>query len=133
MAQLADSSLSEEKRLEVANDMCRLDKCCVDPLFGWPVLQAIQQEGGVTHDTIISGPLASDIQASMRGKTSNIEIELNFARAACCRQSMHGRAHNIPSMVAKHVSAEIKLGHSRYLRKHGVHRKQKQGRGSIEG
>ena len=46
-------------------------------------------------------------------KTSNVEIELNFARASCARSATHGRLHNTASMVAKHVTAEVKLAPKR--------------------
>ena len=111
MAQLVDKSLTDAKRLEVAQAMCELPPCCVDPLFGLPVINAINDCGGPVAENILNGPLAADLETAFRGKVSNIEIELNFARASCCRQSLHGRAHSISSMVAKHVSAEIKVGH----------------------
>ena len=50
----------------------------------------MRQAGG--PNALVSGPLSIDLQSSMRGKTSNVEIELNFARAACTRASLHGRA-----------------------------------------
>ena len=118
MAQLVDSSVSDDDRLQLAQNMCQLSPCCVESMFGAPVLQCISDNGGPDPDTILRGPIASDLQVAFRGKTSNMEIELNFARASCSRQCLHGRAHNIGSMVAKHVSAEVKLGHCRSLTKH---------------
>lgn len=107
LASLVDATKSLDSRLNLARDFCGMSSCCLGPLFSNPVNQAARDEGG-SH-SLVTGQLSKELEIAFRSKTSNIEIELNFARASCSRQSMHGRAHNISSMAAKHVSAEIKL------------------------
>ncbi len=114
MAKLVDTSIPQHRRLDLAAAFCALDKCCLDPLFAQPVIQAARDAGG-SH-TLVSGTLADDLGVAMRTKTSNMEIELNFARASNARQVTRGRSDTISSMIAKHVSAEVKLGHQRSLR-----------------
>ena len=112
MAQLTDPSIPYHRKIDLATEMQAMDMCCVDSFFAAPVLQCMQEQGGQPR-SLIDGALASDLALSMRGKVSNIEIELNFARAACSRHATHGKCHGISSMVAKHVSAEIKVGQGR--------------------
>ena len=114
MAKLVDTNIPEYQRLDLAAAFCALDQCCVDPLFAQPVIQAAIDAGG-SH-TLVSGTLADDLGMAMRTKTSNMELELNFARASNARQVTRGRSDTIGSMVAKHVSAEVKLGHQRSRR-----------------
>lgn len=131
IAQLVDSSRSEDDRLELATNLCQLPNCCVDEFFGKPVLKAIRDEGGA--QAAIDGRVANDIRLAVRGQVSNVEVELNFSRAACSRHSNHGRAHNIGTMVSKHVSAEVKLGHRRYLARLGYQKKPSNAAGSSPG
>lgn len=115
MAQLVDSSVSIDRRERLATQMSELPGCCVEALFAQPVLDTIRRNGGVQSLFHGDKELYSHIELSFRGATSNVEIELNFARAATSRRSMQGRSHNIGSLVAKHISSEIKLGHRRSL------------------
>ena len=115
MASIVDNSMTVDDRLDIATKISQLKPCCTEKLFATPVIACMRQAGG--PNALVSGPLSIDLQSSMRGKTSNVEIELNFARAACTRASLHGRAHSIGSMVSKHVSAELKLAQKRCLMK----------------
>ena len=121
MAQLIDESYPVEYRTNLATEMIALKQCCVDPLFARPVLDCAMLEGGAR--SMVVGTLRNDLEAALRVKASNMEIELNFARSANCRTSMHGKKHGIPSVVAKHVTAEIKLAQ---------HRKQQRGQQAVQ-
>ena len=114
LAQLTDPSIPRHRKIDLATEMLALNKCCIDSFFAAPIFQCVQEQGGQPL-SLIDGELASDLALSMRGKVSNIEIELNFARAACSRHITHGKSHGISAMVAKHVSAEIKVGQGRQL------------------
>jgi len=119
MAQLVDSSVPIDSRKHLATQMSELRDCCVEALFAQPVLDTIRRNGGV--QSLFHGELYSHIELAFRGATSNVEIELNFARAATSRRAMQGRSHNIGSLVAKHISSEIKLGHRRSLSRSSSH------------
>ena len=119
MAQLIDSSVSIDRRLGLATQMSQLPNCCIEAMFAQPVLDTMRDNGGVR--SLFHGDLATHLELAFRGPTSNVEIELNFARAATSRRSMHGRSHNIGSLVAKHISSEMKLGHRRSLSSSSSH------------
>lgn len=118
LGQVVDPSMTEMRRLQVAGEFCSLNSCCVDKLFSEPILKEAHLRGGA--EALTKGPLASDLAVALRGKTSNVELELNFARASSSRSINHGRGHNIAAMCAKHITAEIKLGQRRVLSKQNV-------------
>lgn len=113
MAALVDTNRSCEQRTAFAQQICDLRPCCLERFFAEPVVACIKMEGG--SSSILAEPLVTQLQMAFRSKVSNVEIELNFARAACSRAAMRGRSHNIPSLVSKHCTAEIKLGQKRQL------------------
>lgn len=120
MGQLVDPSLQEEYKTNLAVFMCSLKSCCIEKLFSQPVIQAAWDESGNTDtasaaQALIHGSVGSDLQLALRSKTSNIEIELNFARASSSRSTAHGKACHISSMVSKHITSELKLAQRRSL------------------
>ena len=114
MAQLVDDACPIESRAAIVGDMLRLKDCCVNKFFAQPVLHCIRQEGGEAAITNGSS-IMSDLEVAMRVKTSNLEVELNFSRAATSRSILHGKSHNISSLVAKHTTSEIKLAQRRKM------------------
>ena len=114
MAALVDTSHSRQHRINLAAQMMQLRPCCVDIWFSAPVLECIRDAGG--PESVVDSNLSEELSLSFRGKVSNMEIELNFARAACSRHATHGKSHGILAMVAKHVSAECKVGQYRRLK-----------------
>ena len=96
--------------------------CCLDPLFACPVLAAAKEECdhlGANPDSVaqalVHGTVSTDLAVAMRSKSSNIEIELNFARASAARSATHGKGCNISSMISKHITSEVKLARKRCL------------------
>ena len=69
----------------------------------------------MTHasDLLPDGCLHDSLVLTFKAKNVNIEIENNLARAANQRMVMRGKYHTAASMVSKHCSSEIKLGHMR--------------------
>lgn len=99
-------------RCSLADNYLQLPECCLDEWFSKPVIESIRSEGG--HQAILpGGSLLHDLELAFQGKTTNIQLELNFARSASMRSCMRGRKHSISSMVSKHVAAECKLFHLR--------------------
>lgn len=114
MTALVDPSRSKHERVEFARQLLSKPSCCVEHNFAKPVLNELRCAGGA--DSLFSNPdLLADIASSFRMKCSNIEIELNFARASNMRTAMRGRAHGLSSIVAKHVGAEVKQAYLRQL------------------
>ena len=100
--------------MSIAEDMLKLNECCVERHFARPILDEIRSAGGV--ESIRSGSvLFNDLSQACCMKTSNVEIECNFARASSMRAAMRGRAHAISSLTSKHISAEIKLAQRRKI------------------
>ena len=115
LSQLIDTDIPAERRLHLLRNFLGMEKCCVDQLCAWPFLDDVRQHGG--YESLFNEPVKTNLEMVMRSKVSNIEVELNFSRAASSRQAMRGRAHNIASMTAKHISAELKLSQRRLLLK----------------
>ena len=113
LASLLDDSKPIDDRKQLVDEMMRLSPCCVDALFGLPVLKCFQQEGGAA--ALDGGAIVGDLETALRVKVSNLEIELNFARASTSRNAMQRKTHKVASMVAKHVTAEIKLAQRRKM------------------
>lgn len=114
LAQLVNTNIDASSRLALANKFLNMKPCCIDPFFSKPVLDDIRSNGG--NVSILPGHgsgLFSDLCTAFRGKCTNIELELNFSRAACSRACMRGRKHSISSMVSKHITAECKVAHIR--------------------
>ena len=105
LGQLINTDLNVEQREALMKQYLSLKDCCVERHFAAPVLADLRMDG-------LDG-LKDDLKMAFRSKTSNIEIETNFARASSSRMAMRGRSHTIPSMTAKHVVSEIKMIHSR--------------------
>jgi len=112
-ARLVDDNQSIDSRVQLADQMLALPECCVDRLFAQPFLQSLREEGGSI--ALDGGTILSDLECSLRVKVSNLEIELNFSRAATTRHAMHGKSHKVASMVSKHITAEVKLGQRRKM------------------
>ena len=109
-----DSTRSLADRMSFAESCLNMSSCCIDPFFGRPVIAAMRTEGGVR--SILPGTQLHDaILMSFRSKCSNLELELNFSRAASMRTAMRGRKHGLCAMTAKHIVAEVKVGHCRFL------------------
>lgn len=115
LSQLIDTDISAERRLHMLRNFLGMEKCCVDQLCAWPLLDDVRQNGG--EESLFNEPVKTNLEMIMRSKVSNIEVELNFSRAASSRQAMRGKAHSIASMTAKHISAEVKLSQRRLLLK----------------
>ena len=132
LSQLIDTDISAERRLHMLRNFLGMEKCCVDPLCAWPLLDDVRQNGG--EESLFNEPVKTNLEMIMRSKVSNIEVELNFSRAVSSRQAMRGRAHNIASMTAKHISAEAKLSQRRLLlnKRRPLCIKSIQGRGKLK-
>ena len=120
MAQLVDSSLSDDHKKKVAMFLCRLKPCCLEKLFAQPVVQAARDESADHADlsvvkALTQGNVNVDLQLAFRAKVSNVEIELNFARATHTRSTTHGKSCLISSMLSKHVTSELKLAQRRSI------------------
>lgn len=120
LATLVDKSRSEPERVQIADQLLAKPRCCVESNFAQPVLDEVRQCGG-SRVFLANSALYQDLESSLRMKVSNLEIELNFARASSMRTAMRGRAHSICSLTAKHVGAEMKLSHRRQLFKRKLH------------
>ena len=126
MATLVDPSRPDDERVSLATAFLEKKDCCVERHFALPCLKAMREAGGPS--AVVQGSFAEDLAMAFRIKSTNIECELNFSRAASMRGAMRGRCHNITSLVAKHVGAEVKLAQKRKLlsRKDGLCIKYKQ-------
>ncbi len=114
LATLIDPERDIQMRLHDADVFLNMKPCCREKHFATPVADTMRREGGC-QSILPTSPFYHDLATAFTMKTSNIEPELNFARAANARRAMRGRAHTIGSMVSKHISAEIKLGQRRKL------------------
>ena len=108
----ADKTVSSSAKLQLTQEFAIKKNCCVGRHLGTPMKKQMTE----AHDFLPQGRLHTKLCMMFRGKNCNVEIENNFARAACARKCMRGRNHSSLSAIAKHVCAEIKLGHKRSLR-----------------
>ena len=109
VAQLTDLSLPLHSRISFLQDLKDMRSCCVEKFFVRPFLNDVDE----ITDILPPNKLFQELCLSFRQKVSNMEIENNFARSLKMSQS---NPHNIASLVAKHVTAEMKLGQRRLLR-----------------
>ena len=115
LAGLVDLSRSEEFRLDLARELLHLPNCCLEQNFAKPVLDELRKEHDLKEALLPGHQFFEDLSESLRMKTANLEIELNFARAVSMRTAMRGRKHSISSLTAKHVGAEVKQGQRRKI------------------
>ena len=108
-AGLINESKSDDERKALFRELKSENTCCCDRFFGIPVLDALETESAIFHPHNLHQKLV----LAFRTKVSNMELECNFSRAARMRQSHKGNSHNIPSMVAKHLTAEARLAQAR--------------------
>ena len=116
LAALVDPSRSMNDRQQMAESTLALKECCVDEYFSAPVLECMKQAGG--SSAILPGrgtAFMSDLSLAFQGKTSNLQLELNFSRAASQRKCMRGRKRVISSMTSKHLTSECKVAHMQNL------------------
>ena len=108
ISQLEKRSLVEEFRALTA---CMMDKGCTRVLHKFYGHQSPEQL------LSISGDFFCALRLLALNKVSNVEIELNFARASSSRQYMRGNAHDASTMAAKHVAAELRHQHNLALQR----------------
>ena len=113
MAALVDPTRADSERESLAKSYLEKNSCCVEKHFAFPCLEAMRKAGG--ESAVVKGSFAEDLAMAFRVKSTNIECELNFSRAASMRGAMRGRCHNVTSLVAKHIGAEVKLAQKRKL------------------
>jgi hypothetical protein len=101
LGQLVDERQPWQLKLSVGESFRDKPPCCVD---------------ASVEDILPNGKFATKLCIALRGKNVNVEIEDNLARATNQRAAMRGKAHDAASLIAKHVSAEIVLGHKRDLK-----------------
>eukprot|EP00435_Cladocopium_sp_Y103_P012423 s1823_g3.t1 len=114
LAQLVDQTRPLADRMKFAESCLNLKPCCIEHYFGRPVIAAMRAEGGPLA-VLPTAKFHQDLLLSFRSKCSNLELELNFSRAASMRTAMRGRKHGLCALTSKHIVAEVKVGHCRYL------------------
>ena len=107
------SGVAMEAKLALAADFLTSNDCDIDPGFtkclkdflatgGFNLAEvdpaAILQEGSIVLQVLTFLSMS---------KSSNVEVECNFARASSARQAMRGRCHLSSTMSSKHILAEL--------------------------
>ncbi len=114
IAQLCDTSISLPDRISFMQKLKELKPCCLERFFVRPFVNDVED----ISDILPPSKLFDQLCLAFRCKNSNMEIENNFARALKMNKA---NPHNITSLVAKHITAELKLGQRR-LMQHNSHR-----------
>lgn len=106
LANLIDDDVVSEEKRELASWFMALPRCCLDAATSYPLREIIKTEWDLLH-----GCGVKILQSICSTKTTNIEVENNFARAHSSKMTGRGRNEFVQSMSAKHLLSEIKLHH----------------------
>lgn len=108
ISQLCDTSIPLPDRISFFQKLKELKPCCLERFFAKPFVNDVEE----ISDILPPSNLFDQLCTAFRCKVSNMEIENNFARALKMNKT---NPHNITSLVAKHVTAELKLGQRRLI------------------
>ena len=107
---ILDSEVPHADKRQVAASFRELRPCMMDRGVTKQLHAAYGQQ---TVDQLleVSGDFCPALRMLALNKVTNVEIELNFARASSSRQYLRGNSHGAATMTAKHVACEIKHQH----------------------
>ena len=108
---LIDPGFSEEEKKHLSTWFWNLPRCCLCEALCQPLKALVHSESDLRL-----GYGLKLLQAIASTKTTNIEVENNFARAGA-HTAGRGRNEFVQGLSAKHVLAEIKLLHRRSLQR----------------
>ena len=115
LARLVDPLVSEGAKVKLARWLLSLRECCLCAGFLKPLRSLVH-----SVDDCLYGIGQHILQSAFHGKSTNIEVETNFARAGSMLAATRGRSDKTPSMFAKHVLAEMKASHQTILKRENI-------------
>lgn len=111
LAQIVDERTPADERVRFCQTLMRKNTCCLERFFAKPVVDQLKANDA---ECIFSPhEIHHKLCMAFRVKVSNMELETNFARSRQMALACRGKTCSIPSMVAKHVTAEAKLAQRR--------------------
>lgn len=105
--QVLHSSTSHRQHVALIQELLQLNVCDMDQAFTRRLVE--QTCSGVSAERL-AAPASTLIQNLIllaTSKTTNVEVETNFARASTSRRFMNGQQHTIATMASKHCLSEI--------------------------
>ena len=103
---LLHSETSQQERVQIVDRLLKSPKCLIDEGFTGTVVKLAGAQA--PKDVACQ---SSDFMCQLFllacSKTTNAEVETNFARATAARSYMHGKVHNSSTMASKHCVAEL--------------------------
>eukprot|EP00438_Fugacium_kawagutii_P002505 Skav232494 [mRNA] locus=scaffold3757:91032:92048:- [translate_table: standard] len=127
LAAILDPEFPQEQKVHLLDDFFSLSPCCLEQgtcvdlktTFADIGVQACLQPGSRFFQTLVM---------LFTSKTSNVELENNFARSSSSRAYLRGRRHSSATMSVKHLISELKHQHliSRGLDKNSQKRLKRQ-------
>ena len=110
LAVLLDSAFPRQAKEQVLNDFFSLDECCLEVGAARPLKVKFAHQG---LDCLMPGSgFIQVLLCLFSSKTTNVELENNFARSSSARSYVRGRRHNTSTMISKHILSELKHQHT---------------------
>jgi len=121
-----DPRFPDDQKNDLLTDFFSKPDCCLEPGAARD-LKKMFQTTGVSDCLKLGSDFFRVLMMIFTAKSTNVEIECNFARSTCSRSFMHGQRHCAATMSCKHLLAELKHQHllALELDKNSVNRKRK--------
>lgn len=109
LAVLLDSNFPVHLKEERLNHFFATPDCCLEEGCSIPLKKKYAHMGDACLDP--GSMFMKTLVCMMSSKTTNVELENNFARSSTGRSYLHGKRHFASTMSCKHLLSELKHQH----------------------
>ena len=109
LAALLDPDVPQRQREDLLSSFFALSPCCLEPGTALPLKQKFAPVGLSCLDR--GSTFQQTLLCMFSSKSTNVELENNFARSSSARAYVRGRKHTTATLSCKHILSELKHQH----------------------